>query len=104
MSALPAQWLTRCSFFRVAGVYGPEIMDRAAQYQGSLRYFWKARPTMWRALRDSEDSRYLGLTAPRFRFASPIPRPKTRIASTTPKMWFHSHEHYLGQYRLDAGQ
>ncbi|MBJ8834265.1 MULTISPECIES: type VI secretion system contractile sheath large subunit [Citrobacter] len=52
--------------------------------------------TKWRALRDSEDSRYLGLTAPRFLLRQPYSATENPIRSFNyAEDVSHSHEHYL---------
>jgi type VI secretion system protein ImpC len=52
--------------------------------------------TKWRTLRDSEDSRYLGLTAPRFLLRQPYSAAENPIRSFNySEDVSHSHEHYL---------
>lgn len=67
----------------------PNIKDLYAIFEGPAY-------TKWRALRDSEDSRYLGLTAPRFLLRQPYSATENPIKSFNyAEDVSHSHEHYL---------
>lgn len=67
----------------------PELKDLSSVFEGP-------RYTKWRSLRESEDARYLGLTAPRFLLRVPYDPAENPIKSFNYRENVSaSHEHYL---------
>jgi len=61
-----------------------------------FKQFESPRYTKWRALRETEDARYLGLTAPRFLLRVPYdPQENPTKTFTYTESVKESHEHYL---------
>ena len=76
--------------------FGVESFEELPNIKELSAVFESPRFTKWRSLRDSEDARYLGLTAPRFLLRTPYDPSENPIASFNyQERVTHSHESYL---------
>lgn len=76
--------------------FGIDSFEELPNIKDIKSIFESPKYTKWRSLRESEDARYLGLTAPRFLLRVPYDPTENPVKSFQySEQVTHSHEHYL---------